>query len=448
MTHPRIAVVDDEPIACREIARILSRNQYEVETFPDGKSVLERIGVVPFDLMICDLRLPDQDGLSVLREVKHKCPEIEVIILTAYSSVDTAVEAIRMGAFHYVTKPIKAAELRDLTGRALDKVRLFRRKRATQEGLFQQPCSPMIIGESRAMREVLALIDKVAPLNCNVLIQGESGTGKEMVAKAVHVGGARRNRSFIPFHCGSFAEDLVPNELFGHEKGAFTGAAEKKVGLLEAGHLGTVFLDEIGTMPAAMQIKLLRFVQERCLLRLGGTEQIHVDVRLIAASNQDIKMAAKAGTFRQDLYYRLNVVDITLPPLRARMDDIPILARHFLTECSQAFGKQIDEIAPETMNILSHYPFPGNIRELENIIERAVVLSDGSQLRPQDLPPDLQQLSINSVSGERWMTLQEKDRQYIQRVLIKTDFNRKEAARILNVSRTTLWRKMKQLGLA
>ncbi len=448
MSGVRIAVVDDEPITCREIARILTRQEHQVETFLDGASALERLSEAPFEVMICDLRLPDMDGLHVLAEVKQRWPAVEVIILTAYSSVDTAVEAIHLGAFHYVTKPIKGGQLQELVGRAVHKARLSSRRRAAQDGLGCHPFQSMIIGESAAMRKVLALIEKVAPLNCNVLLQGESGTGKEMVAKAIHVGGPRRDNPFIPFHCGSFADDLVPNELFGHEKGAFTGATERKIGLLEAGHRGTVFLDEIATMPAGMQVKLLRFIQERSLLRLGGTEQVQVDVRLIAASNKDLKVASEAGAFRRDLYYRLNVVDITLPPLRERMGDVPILARHFLAECSEAFGKHVDEIAPDTMSILSHYPFPGNVRELENIIERAVALADGPTILPKDLPPDLQQLSINSVGGQRWMTLAEKERQYIQQVLVKTAFNRAEAARVLSISRTTLWRKMKQLGLA
>ncbi len=447
MDRDRVAVVDDEPIVCREIARHLGREDLEVETFLDGASAMERFRQHPFDVVLCDLRLPDHSGLRVLEHIKRRRPDTEVIIITAYSSIETAVEAIQLGAFHYVTKPARAAEIVDLTRRALSKVHLNRRKRDLKAELISQGRLPVIIGESPQMVAVFALLEKVVALNCNVLIQGESGTGKEMVARAIHHRGPRHDMPFIPFHCGSFAEDLAPNELFGHEKGAYTGATERKIGLLEAGHQGTVFLDEIGTMPPSMQIKLLRFVQERSLLRVGGVEPIELDVRLIAASNLDLLRAVKEGVFRQDLYYRLNVVCIELPPLRARRQDIPLLANHFLQEYRDAFGKPVTGIDPETLEILVHYPFPGNVRELENIIERAVVIGDGSTIRPQDLPPDLQKLSISSLDEQGWVSLEEKEREYIQQVLIKTRYNRKEAAAVLKISRTTLWRKMKQLGL-
>jgi two-component system response regulator AtoC len=445
--RPRIAVIDDEPIASREIKRGIEKDQYLVETFMDGESALKRLSQVPFDLVLCDLMLPGQSGLEVLKEIKGSHPQTEVIIITAYSTVDTAIEAIRAGAFHYITKPVKMNELRALASRALEKVSLVREKEALREALFSQSRDRDLIGHSRAIEEVGQLVEKVAPLACNVLIQGESGTGKEIVARALHSKGPRRDNPFVSFNCGGFTEELIANELFGHEKGAFTGAVDRKIGLLEAAQKGTIFLDEIGEMPLSMQVKLLRFVQERSLLRVGGIKPIPVDVRLIAASNQDLRKAIKNKRFREDLYYRLNVVLITLPPLRARRDDVPLLIHHFLAKCGQAFGKKVTDVDPETLEILLNYPYPGNVRELRNIVERAVALTDKETIRPQDLPSDLQRLSMRSLETQAWPSLEEREREYIQQVLVKTNYKKKVAAEILKIPRTTLWRKMKRLGL-
>jgi len=447
MSRFRIAVVDDEAIVVREIKRSLSKQGYEVETFLDGESALEQLARQDFDLLISDLRLPGISGLDLLKAVRENNPHCETILITAHGTVDSAIEAIRSGAFHYVTKPIKMADLRLLVKRALDKVTLVREKEALKEELFSQSRPAEIIGNSKAMHEVFQLIAKVAPLDCNVLIQGESGTGKEMVARALHRRSTRSRRPFVSFNCGGFTEELITNELFGHEKGAFTGATEHKVGLLEAAHTGTIFLDEIGEMPISMQVKLLRFVQERALLRVGGVNPLPVDVRLLAASNQDFKEMVKAGTFREDLYYRLNVILITLPPLRSRPDDIPLLVRHFLKKYSHALGKEVKSISSEVLETLKQYPFPGNVRELENIIERAVALSDGSEITTRDLPSDLRELSMSSLETQTLMTLEEKERQYIQEVLKKTRNKKNLAAEILGVPRTTLWRKLKHHGL-
>ena len=444
----RIAVIDDEPIVCRETKRALSKEHYQVETFSDGESALQRIEQTDFDLILCDLRLPGMNGLDVLKSVRTRRPDTEVIIITAYSTVDTAIEAIRAGAFHYVTKPIKMAELKLLVKRALDKVLLVREKNALKEALFSQNRPPNFIGNSKAMLEVFRLIGKVAPLDCNVLIQGESGTGKEMVARALHQRNPRNHQPFISFNCGGFSDDLIANELFGHEKGAFTGATETKIGLLEAADKGTIFLDEISEMPLNMQVKLLRFVEERSLIRVGGVKAHPVDVRLVAASNQDLKQLIKVQSFREDLYYRLNVVTITLPPLRDRRDDIPLLVHNFLTKYGRAFGKEIKGISSEALEIISQYPFPGNVRELENIIERAVALSDEPMITPRDLPSDLRELFMSNFDGQSWPSLEEKEKQYIQQVLIKTNYRKNLTAEILKLPRTTLWRKMKHYGLA
>ena len=448
MDRPRVAVIDDEAIVCRELKRFLEEDQCLVETFAEGKAALARMRRVPFDLALCDLRLPGQSGLEVLRKIKTRHPRTEVIIITGYSSVDAAIEAIRSGAFHFVTKPVKAAEIRSLAGRAIEKVRLVKERETLKEALFSRGPAAEIIGHSQPMQEVFRLIEKVSPLTCNVLIQGESGTGKEMVASAIHFRGPRREGAFVSFNCGGFSEELIANELFGHEKGAFTGATERKIGLLEAAHQGTVFLDEIGEMPPTMQVKLLRFVQERNVRRVGGIKPVPVDVRLISASNQDLGQAVKEKTFRQDLFYRLNVVMISLPPLRLRRDDILPLAKHFLKKYSAAFGKSVTRLDPEALDILLQYPFPGNVRELENIVERSVALAEESTLHTRDLPPDLQQLSISRMDAQEWPSMEEKEREYIEQVLIKTHHNKAQAARILKIPRTTLWRKMKKLGLA
>ena len=447
MNSFRIAVIDDEPIVGREIKRGLSREPYEVETFLDAESALQRFEQAPFDLVLCDLRLPKLSGIDVLKFVRQRYPQSEVIIITAYGSVDSAIESVRSGAFHYVTKPVKMAELRLLVRRALDKVTLVREKEALKKALFSQGRPPEIVGNSKSMIEVFHLIEKVAPLDCNVLIQGESGTGKGMVALALHQRSSRKEHPFVSFNCGGFTEELITNELFGHEKGAFTGAAETKIGLLEAAHQGTIFLDEICQMPPSMQVKLLHFVEERTLLRVGGVKPIPVDMRLIAASNQDLKQMVKDGTFRKDLYFRLNVVLISLPPLRARKDDIPLLVRHFIKKYSQAFGKEIESVSTEVLDTLYQYPFPGNVRELENIIERAVALCDEKEISLRDLPSDLRALSMSSLETQSYPTLEIMEKQYIQEVLIKTDYKKGLAAEILGLPRTSLWRKMKRYGL-
>ena len=448
MERFRIAVIDDEPIIGREIKRGLSKEpHYEVETFLDGESALQRLEQMGFDLILCDLRLPAMSGLDVLHTARKRLHHCEVILITAHGSVDSAIDAIRAGAFHYVTKPVKMADLRLLVKRALEKVTLVREKEALKEALFSQNRPAEIIGNSKAMLSVFRLVEKVAPLDSNVLIQGESGTGKEMIARALHQRSGRRQQPYVSFNCGGFTEELITNELFGHEKGAFTGATETKIGLLEAAHRGTIFLDEIGEMPATMQVKLLRFVEERTLLRVGGIKPLPVDVRLVAASNQDLKEMVKAHTFREDLYYRLNVVMIPLPPLRARPDDIPLLIRCFLEKYSRAFGKEVKGVSSEVLDILSRYPFPGNVRELENIIERAVALSDEPEISARDLPSDLRELSMRSIEAAPRLTLEEMERKYIQEVLIKTNYRKSLAAEILGLPRTTLWRKMKQHGL-
>jgi two-component system, NtrC family, response regulator AtoC len=448
ITTLRVAVVDDEDITTREIKRHLSRERYSIEVFADGESVIQKNKSEPFDVILCDLRLPGISGLDVLRQAKKTNPNCEIIIMTAYGAVDTAIKAIKEGAFHYIAKPFKAAELKSLVTRALEKISLIKEKETLKKALFANHSVYDLIGNSHAIMDVKKLIHKVAPLNCNVLIQGESGTGKEIVARALHEQSPRHNKSFVSFNCGSFSEELIANELFGHEKGAFTGAVDTKVGLIESSDNGTIFLDEIGEMPGSMQVKLLRFVQERILMRIGGIRPVMVDVRMIAATNQNLKALVLAKKFREDLYYRLNVVLVLLPPLRSRKDDIPLLIRHFLSQYNRGFGKRIEGIDEEAMEVLTQYPFPGNVRELQNIIERTVALCDEPIIRLKNLPPDLQRLDIDNVDQTRWASLEEKEKEYIQQVLKRAGYKKARTAEILKIPRTTLWRKMKRYNLS
>ncbi len=443
----RVAVIDDEAIACREIGRGLAKDHYTIETFGDGNSALKKMLADPFDLILCDMKLPGMSGLEVLREVKTRNPMTEVIVFTGYGSVNTAVEAIQAGAFHFMTKPVKIDELRSLAARALEKIKLIREKEVLKKSLFSHSRQQYIIGHSPAMQDVLSLVKKVCSLNCNILIQGESGTGKELVARALHFLGSRRELPFVAFSCGGFSEELIANELFGHEKGAFTGAVDIKIGLLESANKGTIFLDEIGIMPSSMQVKLLRFIQERTLTRVGGTKQIPLDLRLIAAGNVDLKKAVTKHQFREDLYYRLNVVMINLPPLRDRKEDIPLLINHFLMKYNREFGKAVSSVEPGVEDIFNQYPFPGNVRELENIIERSVALCDGKMITVRDLPDDLLRLSIRRIEADDWPSLQDYEKEYIRRVLVRTHYHKGDAAQILGIPRTTLWRKIKLFSL-
>jgi two-component system, NtrC family, response regulator AtoC len=438
----RVAIIDDEVTVCKRLKRALGREGYEVETFLTARPFWQRMSQEPFHLVFTDLRLPDTDGLMVLERVKKQSEDAEVVVITGYSSVDTAVEAIKAGAYHYATKPLKLEEIRLLARGALEKVRLRLENRQLRAALGEKGSLAEIVGNSRAMQEIFTLVRKVAGVDCNVLLEGKSGTGKELIARALHNLSSRKDDPFVSFNCGGFTEELITNELFGHEKGAFTGASATKIGLLETASRGTVFLDEIGEMPASMQVKLLHVIQEKRVLRVGGIKPIDLDIRIIAATNRDLKEEVERGKFREDLYYRLNVVNIHLPPLAERRDDVPLLVTHFIEQYSKAFGKPVKGIDPAALDILMHYDFPGNIRELKNIVERAVALSEGTRIRIADLPPDLRTLEFRTFQGEKLESLEEMEKQHIQRVLEKVNFNKGLAAKILDLPRTTFWRKL------
>ncbi|MBF0496068.1 MAG: sigma-54-dependent Fis family transcriptional regulator [Deltaproteobacteria bacterium] len=443
----RIAVIDDEPIVGHRLKKILEKDGYEVESFTSAESFFPRLARPGFHLVFTDLRMPDIDGMTVLERIKKINEETEIIIMTGYVSISTVIEAIKKGAYHYIAKPIKLDEIRMVTKNAVEKICLRSENRSLREALTRRDSPAGIVGTSPAIQNVFALIRKVAAVDCNVLIQGKSGTGKELVARAVHSLSPRRAAPFVSFNCGGFTEELIGNELFGHEKGSFTGATATKIGLIESGAGGTVFLDEIGEMPASMQVKLLHVIQEKRILRVGGVKPVRLDIRIIAATNRDLKEEVKAGHFREDLFYRLNVVTIQIPPLAERRDDVPLLISHFIEKYNQAFGKKVKGVAPATLAILMSYDFPGNVRELKNIIERAVALADDDRLQPGDLPPDIQKLELDSLVDSEPDTLEEIEKRYIAAVLKKSNYNKNIAAKVLGLPRTTLWRKLKKHGL-
>jgi len=442
----RVAVVEDEAISGRRLMERLIDLGYPVDLFTDGESFLDSFFATPYDLVVTDIKLPGVNGLEILRQIKAREEDTEVVVVTGYGSIDTAIEAIRAGAFHYLTKPIRLDEFENLVSRIIEKILLRNEARGLKASIMGQAGLEGVIGASPQMNQVFRLIEKVAPLDCPVLIQGESGTGKELVARAIHRLSPRGRGPQVSFNCGGFSQDLIANELFGHEKGAFTGAFNAKMGLLETANHGTVLLDEIVEMPPDMQVKLLRVLQEKQIFRVGGTRPINLDIRILAASNRDVEAEVRQGAFREDLFFRLNVLTIHLPRLKDREGDLWLLTDHFLQKFSRSYNKKISGFSQEARDALSRYDFPGNIRELENIVARAVALSEGPDIKLKDLSPPVR----NSVaaSGGGMMSLEELEREHIIRVLEKAQGRRDEAAAILGITRTTLWRKIKKYGLA
>lgn len=445
----RILVVEDEDIARKNLEHILKKEGYSVVSANHGAQAIELIGTKTFDLVITDLKMEKVDGMRVLAASRQCQPLTEVIVITGYATVDSAVMAMKHGAYHYIAKPYKIDEVRKVVREALFKRRLQMENLELKKSLNKAEHMPLIVGKSKAMQSVSQTVHQIAASDTSVLILGESGTGKELVAKAIHHLSPRAAKRFVAFNCGSFTEELMANELFGHEKGAFTGAVQEKAGLIEVADGGTVFLDEIGDMPQAMQIKLLRVIQEREFLRVGGVTPKPVDVRFIAATHRDLKTDTEKGDFRRDLYYRINVVTIHLPPLVQREGDIQLLALHFLTQKNKSMGKDINGIDREAMDLLCAYSWPGNVRELENVIERAIALENGPSIKPDDLPDFIRNLSIETYRHNPTMvpTLYEQEINYIQWVLEKTAGNKTKAAKIMGIDRVSLWRKLKRYGM-
>jgi DNA-binding NtrC family response regulator len=446
--HPlRLVVIDDEPIALKQLNRILSRRSYQVEVFEDPRQALKHIDRSPVDIVLTDLRMPQLSGLDVLKHVKARQPQTEVIVITGYASIEDAVSAVKQGAFHYIEKPISPDRLLSVIQRAADKISLQAADAQLKEEPSKKEPTREILGTSLHIRELLKVINKVARIDCNVLIQGESGTGKELVARAIHSGSERKDQPFVGFNCGGFSEELVVNELFGHEKGAFTGAHSLKPGLFEHARGGTVFLDEVGEMALSTQVKLLRLIQERKVLRVGGSRPVPLDFRLISATNKDLEHEVSSGRFREDLFFRLKVVVIRTPPLRERREDIPVFLEHFREHYNRLYSKEIREFSRPAQEVLLSYAFPGNVRELEHIVCSAVALSETDRIDLEDLPEDLQVLEVDALSCNALSSLEETEKAHIVRVLEATNYSKNRAAEILGIPRTTLWRKIRKFGI-
>lgn len=443
----RIAVIDDEPLVLRNLQRKISKSGYQVETFQNPQKAINRMKIAPFDVIVTDLRMPEMDGMQVLAKTRENYPKTEVIIITGYASIESAVEAVKQGAFYYIEKPFTPEQVMLILNRAIEKVRLARENKRLKEDLLRQDNVRKIIGISSPIHELIKMIQKVSKVNCNVLIQGESGTGKELTAKAIHFGSSRKDKPYISFNCGSFTEELIANELFGHEKGAFTGAESVKVGLLEAAQGGTVFLDEIGEMPLSMQVKLLRVIQEKKLLKVGGSNPIDLDIRVISATNKVLENEVKAGRFRGDLYFRLKVVNIRVPSLRERKGDIPVLTKHFIDKYNRLYNKSIKGFTKQALNLLMKYSFPGNVRELDHIVSSAIALGEGTWIDENELPEDLDYLEVETVENRDLLPLYEEEKAHIIRVLEATNYNKVRASKILEIPRTTLWRKIRKYGI-
>ncbi len=451
----RIFVVDDDK-GLRDVLEImLTEEGHQVETFGDAIAALARSKKEPCDLVITDLKMPKMDGIELLKKLKEKNPETMAILITAFASRETALQALKEGAFDYIEKDFDIDKLKSIVSNALEKKGILREEALFMKEVAQSVSFGNMIGKSKDMLKVYSIIRKVAATKTNVLILGESGTGKELVAKAIHNASSRRDNPFVVINCGGIPETLLESELFGHVRGAFTGASTDKPGLFELAQSGTIFLDEVSELPTLLQVKLLRAVQEKSFRRVGGQADINVDVRIIAATNQDLREKVTAGHFREDLYYRLNVIPIVLPALRERKDDIPILTRFFIDKYAREFGKDIKTISAYAMDLLMEYPFPGNVRELENIIERSIALETSNIILPESLIISPEPLSRRLAEGpeinEDGIDLNEEVTKYerllIEKALRASYGSKTKAARLLHVSYDSLNYRIEKLGI-
>ncbi len=449
MAGERILIVDDEKSMCQYLSIMLKKEGYHVKTASSGKKAVSEVKNSNYDVLITDIRMEGMDGIEVLTAVKEIDPTLPVIIMTAYASQKTAIEALNRGAFYYLIKRAKNEEIKMVIRNALDihRVRnenLFLKKQLRKKDDFKE-----IIGKSEEIQQVFTLVEKVADTDSTILICGESGTGKELIAKAIHYRSSRAGNPFVSINCGALPENLLESELFGHVKGSFTGAIKDKDGLFKVANSGTFFLDEVGETSPAIQVKLLRVLQEREIIPIGGTSPIKVDVRLIAATNADLERAVNEERFRADLYYRLNVIPIDIPPLRERPDDIQLLVDHFLKSASERSGRR-KTVSKEAMELLASYEWPGNVRELENIIERAGILQGGDQIQVEDLPDKIRNRTHERrklVMEKAQMTLEELEKEYLISVLEETNWQKKRASAILGINASTLYRKIQRYGL-
>ncbi len=453
----RILVVDDDEAHAQAVADSLASESAECTIAPSGEKGIEYIESENFDVIITDLRMEDFDGLAILRKAKEELPEAEVIVLTGHSSVHSAVTAMQGGAYTYLTKPLDITELRTSVQKASDRIRLIRRNAQLSQRLDEKFGFQGVIGNSPAMNKVIDQLKSLAPTDATVLIQGENGTGKELAAKALHQNSLRKNKPFVPLNISALPESILESELFGHEPGAFTGAAGKRIGKFEYANGGTLFLDEVGEMPMDTQIKLLRVLEDRKITRIGSNEEKSINVRLLAATNADLKKMMEEGTFREDLYYRISVVSIILPPLREHRVDIPVLTDHFLKDFSQQYGKEVQGVSRAARQALMAYEWPGNIRQLRNTVERMLILDTDGLLDVNDLPDEISPLAGQELEGSAYSAagvdtltgrpLKDVEAYYIKKALELSGGNREEAATMLGIGERTLYRKIKEFDL-
>jgi DNA-binding NtrC family response regulator len=452
-----ILVIDDVLAVRQSLQEILGAEGYEVETAPDGESGLQRVKDQPFDLVLTDLALPGLGGMDILKYLVRHQPECSCIIITGYGTIQNSVTAMRLGAYDYLCKPVDSQELKLVVTRALEHRRLKRENLQLKKQLHKRYGFANIVGNSDAITQVFELIKKVADTDSTVLILGESGTGKELINRPIHYNSLRREGPLIPVNCAAIPEELLESELFGHERGAFTHAVRTRIGRFEQANGGTIFLDEIADMSPSLQVKILRVLQDRSFERIGGVKTIKVDIRVIAATNRDLEEMVRQGKFREDLYYRLNVIPIRVPPLRERVSDIPLLVQHFLHEFSRKKKKPIKRLSSEAMDRLMHYPWPGNIRELENLMERMVILSEGEEIQAAELPERfrikapaaaVKPQEIPEHGIHLTAAVAEFERDLILKALDKSNWVKSRAAQLLHLNRTTLLEKMKKQNIS
>jgi DNA-binding NtrC family response regulator len=438
----RILVVDDEEVIRQSLSRWFSEDGYEVHTASDAAEALRELQIGRFDLALLDIKMPGMDGIELQRRVQEIDPDLTVIMITAYGSVETAVEALKQGAFDYVTKPVDPDHLAHIARNAVKQRRLALEKARLENEVSRLVSTGEFVGDSEGARKVIELVETAAPTDTTIMIRGESGTGKELVARALHHRSRRKFFAFVPINCGGLTDSLLESELFGHEKGAFTGAHFRRKGKLELADGGTVFLDEVGNISAKTQMDLLRVLETKQFTRVGGSRTVNVDFRTICATNRDLEQAMREGDFREDLYYRLNVFVIHVPPLRERRADIPLLARHFLSKYARVMSKPVSDFEPDALACLEAYRWPGNVRELENAVERAVVITSTEQVCVRDLPD----LDATSYNGDD-QSMEAVERVHMAAVLEHTGGNVTRAAEILGINRVTLYNKIKKYHL-
>ncbi|MCB0342328.1 MAG: sigma-54-dependent Fis family transcriptional regulator [Pseudobdellovibrionaceae bacterium] len=455
---PRILVVDDEE-SIREFLDIMLRKEgYDVTCVEDGQEAIDTLKKKTFDMVISDLQMPNVTGIELLRHVSEQNPDILFMMITAFGTTETAVEAMKLGAYDYITKPFKIDEVRINIAHALKSKNLEVENRQLKKVLVKENSYSNLVGNTDSMHQLFEMIQRVAQTPTNVLITGESGTGKEMIAKAIHFNGPLKDKAFIPVNCGAIPENLIESEIFGHKKGSFTGAVADKAGLFEAANGGTLFLDEVGELPLSMQVKLLRALQEKVIRRVGAVDDTKIDARIIAATNRNLHEMVEDGTFRQDLFYRLNVIYLKAPPLRDRKEDIPILANHFLKKYNERLNKAIGGISDEAMAIIKNYSYPGNVRELENIIERTVALEGGATILPESLPPLVNTSSGRKLASSHEIEITEEgidldkvmgqiEKELLVKAIHASSGIKKKAAKLLHISFRSMRYRVEKYGL-